>query len=174
MRTIAIVGGGFCGTMLAILRRPPATPTRLVLIERGPRVGRGVAFAAREFPYLLNVPVGRMRVKFESDDYSVYVAGRLLAQMALDTFAGAEDIVQDLDAITIADRDLEGLQLAGSPPATRLHPHGPYAELGRRWVLSTFSKEIARLAAASAENRLYAVQEAARNSACHGSIVHVR
>ena len=37
MRTIVIVGGGFCGTVLAtmLLRRPPATPTRLVLIERG-------------------------------------------------------------------------------------------------------------------------------------------
>ena len=62
MRTIAIVGGGFSGTVLAtmLLRHPPPTPTRLVLIERGPRVGRGVAFAMRDFPYLLNVPVGRM------------------------------------------------------------------------------------------------------------------
>jgi uncharacterized NAD(P)/FAD-binding protein YdhS len=62
MRTIAIVGGGFSGTVLAtmLLRHLPPTPTRLVLIERGPRVGRGVAFAMRDFPYLLNVPVGRM------------------------------------------------------------------------------------------------------------------
>jgi uncharacterized NAD(P)/FAD-binding protein YdhS len=62
MRTIAIVGGGFCGTVLAtmLLRRPPAAPTRLVLIERSACVGRGVAFAARDFPYLLNVPAGRM------------------------------------------------------------------------------------------------------------------
>ena len=62
MRTIVIVGGGYCGTALAtmLLRRPPATPTRLVLIERGVHVGRGVAFAARDFPYLLNVPAGRM------------------------------------------------------------------------------------------------------------------
>jgi len=62
MRTIVIVGGGYCGTALAtmLLRRPPAIPTRLVLIERGTHVGRGVAFAARDFPYLLNVPAGRM------------------------------------------------------------------------------------------------------------------
>jgi uncharacterized NAD(P)/FAD-binding protein YdhS len=62
MRTIVIVGGGYCGTALAtmLLRRPSATPTRLVLIERGVHVGRGVAFAARDFPYLLNVPAGRM------------------------------------------------------------------------------------------------------------------
>ncbi|HKQ12543.1 MAG TPA: FAD/NAD(P)-binding protein [Steroidobacteraceae bacterium] len=62
MRTIVIVGGGFCGTVLAanLLRRPPPGPTRLVLIERSGAVGRGVAYADREFPYLLNVPASRM------------------------------------------------------------------------------------------------------------------
>lgn len=62
MRTIVIVGAGFCGTVLAtmLLRRPPGVPTRLMLIERGPTIGRGVAFALRDHPYLLNVPVGRM------------------------------------------------------------------------------------------------------------------
>jgi uncharacterized NAD(P)/FAD-binding protein YdhS len=62
LRTIVIVGGGFCGTVLAanLLRRPPPGPTRLVLVERSGAVGRGVAYAAREFPYLLNVPASRM------------------------------------------------------------------------------------------------------------------
>jgi uncharacterized NAD(P)/FAD-binding protein YdhS len=62
LRTIVIVGGGFCGTVLAanLLRRPPPGPTRLVLIERSGAVGRGAAYADREFPYLLNVPASRM------------------------------------------------------------------------------------------------------------------
>ena len=62
LRTIAIVGGGFSGTVVAanLLRRPPPGPTRIVLIERGPSVGRGVAYAERRFPYLLNVPASRM------------------------------------------------------------------------------------------------------------------
>ena len=62
VRTIVIVGGGFCGTVLAanLLRRPPPGPTRLVLIERDGAVGRGVAYADRGFPYLLNVPASRM------------------------------------------------------------------------------------------------------------------
>jgi uncharacterized NAD(P)/FAD-binding protein YdhS len=62
LRTIAIVGGGFCGTVVAanLLRKPPPGPTRLVLIERGGAVGRGVAYADRGFPYLLNVPASRM------------------------------------------------------------------------------------------------------------------
>jgi uncharacterized NAD(P)/FAD-binding protein YdhS len=60
--TLAIVGGGFCGTVLAVnlLRRPPAVATDIVLVERGPAMGRGVAYAAREFPYLLNVPAARL------------------------------------------------------------------------------------------------------------------
>jgi uncharacterized NAD(P)/FAD-binding protein YdhS len=60
--TLVIVGGGFCGTVLAanLLRRPPSDATDVVLIERGGAMGRGVAYAAREFPYLLNVPASRL------------------------------------------------------------------------------------------------------------------
>jgi uncharacterized NAD(P)/FAD-binding protein YdhS len=60
--TIVIVGAGFCGTVLAanLLRRPPSGASDIVLIERGPEMGRGVAYAAREFPYLLNVPAARL------------------------------------------------------------------------------------------------------------------
>lgn len=62
LRTIVVVGGGFSGTVVAanLLRRPPVGPTRLVLIERTANVGRGVAYAQRSFPYLLNVPASRM------------------------------------------------------------------------------------------------------------------
>jgi uncharacterized NAD(P)/FAD-binding protein YdhS len=62
LRTIVIVGGGFCGTVLAanLLRKPPSGPTRLVIVERGGAIGRGVAYADRGFPYLLNVPASRM------------------------------------------------------------------------------------------------------------------
>jgi uncharacterized NAD(P)/FAD-binding protein YdhS len=62
LRTIVIAGGGFSGTLVAanLLRRPPAGPTRLLLIERNDSVGRGVAYARRPHPYLLNVPAGRM------------------------------------------------------------------------------------------------------------------
>ena len=59
---LVIVGAGFCGTVLAanLLRRPPSGATDIVLVERGGAMGRGVAYAAREFPYLLNVPASRL------------------------------------------------------------------------------------------------------------------
>ncbi len=63
-RTLVIVGAGFCGTVLAahLLRRPPAEATEIVLIERGTSIGRGVAYAGHDVPYVLNVPAGRLSV----------------------------------------------------------------------------------------------------------------
>jgi uncharacterized NAD(P)/FAD-binding protein YdhS len=63
-QTIIIVGAGFCGGVLAatLLRRPPADPTDIVLVERGPCIARGVAYAAHDVPYVLNVPAGRLSV----------------------------------------------------------------------------------------------------------------
>jgi uncharacterized NAD(P)/FAD-binding protein YdhS len=60
-KTLVIVGGGFSGTVLAanLLRRPPAGGADVVLIERSHVMGRGAAYAAHEFPYLLNVPAAR-------------------------------------------------------------------------------------------------------------------
>jgi uncharacterized NAD(P)/FAD-binding protein YdhS len=43
-----------------LLRRPPSAATDIVLIERGSSMGRGMAYADRDFPYLLNVPAARL------------------------------------------------------------------------------------------------------------------
>jgi uncharacterized NAD(P)/FAD-binding protein YdhS len=66
-QTIVIVGGGFCGTVLAanLLRHPPSDPTHIVLIERGTAIGPGLAYADRDVPYLLNVPAGRLSADSE-------------------------------------------------------------------------------------------------------------
>jgi len=59
-RTIVIVGTGFSGTVAAInLLRLASSPLRIVLIDRTCAVG-GVAYARCEYPFLLNVPAGRM------------------------------------------------------------------------------------------------------------------
>lgn len=56
---IAIIGGGYSGTMQAInlLRHSKA---RVTLIERGPRVARGAAYSTPYADHLLNVRAGRM------------------------------------------------------------------------------------------------------------------
>jgi uncharacterized NAD(P)/FAD-binding protein YdhS len=65
--TLLIVGAGFSGTVLAVnlLRRAKSTPIEVVLAERGPVMGRGVAYAEREFPFLLNVPAARLSADSE-------------------------------------------------------------------------------------------------------------
>ncbi len=59
--TIAIIGAGFSGTLLALhlmQRCPPCT--RVLLIERNSQFGRGAAYATSNPSHLLNVPAGRM------------------------------------------------------------------------------------------------------------------
>jgi len=58
---IAIVGGGFCGTLTAVhLLRRAAPGTRILLIERSGDFGPGVAYGTRDDRHVLNVPAARM------------------------------------------------------------------------------------------------------------------
>jgi uncharacterized NAD(P)/FAD-binding protein YdhS len=61
-RTIVIVGAGFSGTLVAanLLKSQHWAATHIVLVERAAKIARGKAYAERSFPYLLNVPAGRM------------------------------------------------------------------------------------------------------------------
>jgi uncharacterized NAD(P)/FAD-binding protein YdhS len=69
MTTIAIVGAGFSGTLLALhlLRRCPP-PTKLVLIERNSQFGRGLAYATGNPSHILNVPAARMSAFHDRPD----------------------------------------------------------------------------------------------------------
>ena len=60
-RTIAVIGAGFSGTLLAlhILRRCPLS-TGVLLIERNRQFGRGRAYATPNPNHLLNVPAAKM------------------------------------------------------------------------------------------------------------------
>jgi len=54
--TIAIIGGGFSGCMVAVhLLRAATTPLRIVLIERHDMPGRGIAYRDQPEVHLLNV-----------------------------------------------------------------------------------------------------------------------
>ena len=69
--TIAVVGAGFSGTLLALhLMRQCAPNVRIVLAERNEQFGRGAAYATGNSSHLLNVPASRMSA-FQSrpDDF---------------------------------------------------------------------------------------------------------
>ncbi len=87
-RIIVIIGGGYCGTMLAVnlLQHPPAAPTHLVLVERRDQLGCGVAFAPHAYPYLLNVPAARMSADPEDATQLVRFARRRLPRAHAHSF----------------------------------------------------------------------------------------
>ncbi len=89
IHTVAIVGAGFSGTILAVnlLRIRPGRPLRVVLIERNALVGRGVAYAPAAHPYLLNVPASRMSASPEAPTEFLDFARSRGVGLAIDDFA---------------------------------------------------------------------------------------
>lgn len=60
-QTIAIIGGGFSGTMVAVhLLRLANCPLKIKLIEKRTKIGQGVAYSTPILSHLLNVPVSKM------------------------------------------------------------------------------------------------------------------
>lgn len=62
-KTLIIVGGGFSGTLAALLAHRQGLG--VVLVERAARAGLGLAYGACDGGHLLNVPVARMEVGLE-------------------------------------------------------------------------------------------------------------
>jgi len=59
--SIAIIGAGFSGSLLALhLSGHHAPATRIQLIEQAPEFGRGLAYSTSCSDHILNVPAGRM------------------------------------------------------------------------------------------------------------------
>ncbi|WP_419760180.1 FAD/NAD(P)-binding protein [Acidisoma sp.] len=70
-QTIAVVGAGFSGTLLALhLMRQCSPNVRILLTERNEQFGRGAAYSTGNSSHLLNVPASRMSA-FQSrpDDF---------------------------------------------------------------------------------------------------------
>ena len=60
--TIAIIGGGFSGTALAIhlLHQPAPVAAQVAIIDPQEQPGAGLAYASRDYPYPLNVAAAQM------------------------------------------------------------------------------------------------------------------
>ena len=74
MRKIVIVGGGFSGAAVAInlLRRPPESGVHVVMVERRPRFGRGLAYSTWDDNHILNVPAGNMSLHPDDPHHFVH------------------------------------------------------------------------------------------------------
>jgi uncharacterized NAD(P)/FAD-binding protein YdhS len=105
-RHIVIVGAGFSGTTLAInLLRKAGEPLCVHLIDRE-QIARGVAYARRPFPYLLNVPAARMSATAADPDEFLRFAQRRLPQAQAADFLPRE-LYGDYLAVTLAEAERE-------------------------------------------------------------------
>lgn len=62
---VAIIGGGFSGALCALHMSAAQPDLRISIIERGPRLGPGLAYGACAPEHLLNVPVNRLGIGLE-------------------------------------------------------------------------------------------------------------
>jgi uncharacterized NAD(P)/FAD-binding protein YdhS len=103
-RHVVIVGAGFSGTALAIsLLRNARAPLCIHLIDRE-QIARGLAYARRPFPYLLNVPAGRMSATAADPDEFLRFAQRRLPR-ALGTDFLPRELYGDYLAVTLAEAE---------------------------------------------------------------------
>ncbi len=78
-RVVAVIGAGFSGVAVAtrLLQSRSAGPLQVVLIDRPASFGRGVAYSARSWHSLLNVPASNMSLEEEApDDFVDYARTR--------------------------------------------------------------------------------------------------
>jgi uncharacterized NAD(P)/FAD-binding protein YdhS len=110
-RALAVVGAGLSGTLVAtnLLRSQHWAATRIVLIERSAQVARGVAYAERDHPFLLNVPAGRMSADSGSPlDFLSFAQNRIPG-------AGAEDFLPRALYGQYLEATLLGAEVAAAP-----------------------------------------------------------
>jgi uncharacterized NAD(P)/FAD-binding protein YdhS len=88
MPAIAIIGSGFSGVATAahLTRLPWPRGLRIVLVERGPRFARGVAYSTDHPLHLLNVPAGRMGALADDEGHFLGWLRRSDPSLTGDTF----------------------------------------------------------------------------------------
>lgn len=89
LQTVAVIGAGFSGTVVAahLLSAEWPGPLRVVLINRSGPLARGVAFGTTSSRHVLNVPAGRMSAFANDEDDFVRFARERDASVTGGTFA---------------------------------------------------------------------------------------
>lgn len=76
--SIAIIGGGFSGTLAAIHLSRQLPQAAIVLLEASPQAGRGLAYQESDACRLLNVPAGEMSAFVDAPDDFAWFATKIL------------------------------------------------------------------------------------------------
>jgi uncharacterized NAD(P)/FAD-binding protein YdhS len=117
---IAIIGGGFSGTMMAIrlLGKRFQRPIELVLIERREKVGNGIAYSTVNDLHLLNVQADGMSAFGEDPDHFLRYMHKRDPEVSWQTFCRRRDY-----ATYLADTLKQALEEA-EPKITYRHLRG--------------------------------------------------
>ena len=103
--TIAIVGGGFSGTLVAThLLKTASQPLTIKLIERGRQIGKGIAYSTETNCHLLNVSAGNMSA-FPHDP------GHLLRWLQYNRNELGAFFAEEVNASTFIPRKVYGLYI---------------------------------------------------------------
>lgn len=101
MKTVVIIGAGFCGAVTAAqLLRQASEPLRVVLLNRSGLMARGLAYGTRTDEHVLNVPAGRMSAFPDDDDSFLRYAQREDAELSANSFVSRRLFGDYLEAIT--------------------------------------------------------------------------
>lgn len=181
---IAIIGGGASGTLLAAnLLRQARGPLRVVLLERGGRVGRGLAYATDNPRHLLNVPAGRMSAFPDDAEHFLRWVRRVEPGTGAGDFVSRARYGQYLEAVLD-----EALEAAGPGVHLTLRPAEvtglTVEEGGVRLRLGTGEQLLARRAVLALGNALpvdlpvrdgglYASARYRRSPWCEGGLSHI-
>jgi len=132
MASIAIVGSGFSGTLLAVhLLRRAGDATRLTLVERSGRFGPGVAYGTRHAGALLNVPAGRMSAFDADPDHFLRWARAIDPSIQGGSFVPRALYGNYLTSLLEEARHARpGILTAISDEARSLRPHEENVEIG--------------------------------------------
>ena len=110
--TIAIVGAGFSGCLVAVhLLKTANRPLLIELIDRSHEIGLGVAYSTDDTSHLLNVSAGKMSAF--SDD-----PGHLLRWLHNNRSELAAFLPNDLNASSFISRNIYH-KILGSEPRTK-------------------------------------------------------
>lgn len=101
MKTVVIIGAGFCGAVTAAqLLRNAAAPLRVVLLNRSGLMARGLAYGTRTDAHVLNVPAGRMSAFPDDEDGFLRYARGVDPEISANSFVSRRIFGDYLEWIT--------------------------------------------------------------------------
>lgn len=140
-RTVAVVGGGFSGAVFALKLHQANPDWRIVVIDPGRRLGRGLAYGACDPLHFLNVPVSRMEVGLQPG-FGAWLDGRWTEAGVGSDLSGAfvpralfGDYMQERLCQALDPRSIRGLTAVRGEVVSMLVHH--------RGVLLTDGREVA-------------------------------